>query len=142
MNSTTNLLNDDDVLSATGTSLMFQCTFKVSEFMTIVQSKVSDEELLIDGIDCELLSPGQEWRKGKIKLRLEFIPEDAEIADKSDSLVDGETTVPGAGINGSSSTDNGQANANIAADFSTPIYNNISPSMYTDGNPDMVGMWS
>ena len=136
MNVTTNLLNDDDVLSATATSLMFQCTFKVSEFMTIVQSKISDEELLIDGIDCELLSPGKKWMKGKFRLRLEFSPDDSEVTAQPDSLGDstGNTSEPN--NNGALNTDD------VPVEPSTPVYDNIPPSMYADGNANSVGMWS
>ncbi|OCQ94404.1 hypothetical protein BCD67_06850 [Oscillatoriales cyanobacterium USR001] len=142
MNNTANLLNNDDVLSANATSLMFQSTFKVSEFMTIVQSKISDRELLIAGIDCELLSPGKQWRKGKVKLRLEFIPEASEIEEQSDNLEDSEETVPGAENNGSLDTGNGQGYEVPPVDVSVPVYNNLPPSMYPDGNPNSVGMWS
>lgn len=69
------VLHEEDVISTSGSSLMFQCTFKVSEFMTILHSKLEEESLFSEGIDCEVLSPGQQWRKGKIQLRLEFCPD-------------------------------------------------------------------
>lgn len=143
MNITDNLLNSDDVLSASASALMFQCTFKVSELMTILQSKISDEELFIEGINCEILSPGKNWRKGKVKLRLEFTPNELEEAgaDESDSLASGEDTVPGAN-NGSSITPNGQEFSDLSVDYSTPIYNPLPMSMYPDGHPGSVGMWS
>lgn len=134
MNNTDNLLNSDDVLSASASALMFQCTFKVSELMTILQSKISDEELFIDGIECELLSPGQNWKKGKVRLRLEFTPDTLEVEDNSYNLGDEEETVPGAN-NGYQTTENGQGNAE-------PTYNELPISMYPDGDPESVGMWS
>lgn len=71
-------LHEGDVISTSGSSLMFQCTFKVSEFMTILHSKLEEESLFSEGIDCEVLSPGKQWRKGKIQLRLEFCPEEED----------------------------------------------------------------
>jgi len=74
------VLHEEDVISTSGSSLMFQCTFKVSEFMTILHSKLEEESLFSEGIDCEVLSPGQQWRKGKIQLRLEFCPDEEETS--------------------------------------------------------------
>jgi hypothetical protein len=74
------VLHEEDVISTSGSSLMFQCTFKVSEFMTILHSKLEEESLFSEGIDCEVLSPGKKWRKGKIQLRLEFCPDDEETS--------------------------------------------------------------
>ena len=59
-------LYEDDVISTSGSSLMFQCTFKVSEFMTILHSKLEEDSLFSEGIDAEVLSPGKQWRKGKM----------------------------------------------------------------------------
>ena len=69
-------LHENDVISTSGSNLMFQCTFKVNEYMAIVQSKLEEETLFSDGIECEVLSPGKQWRKGKLQLRLEFCPYD------------------------------------------------------------------
>ncbi len=77
-------LHESDVISTSGSSLMFQCTFKVSEFMTILHSKLEEESLFSEGIECEVLSPGKQWRRGKILLRLEFCPDD-EAADLADN---------------------------------------------------------
>ncbi len=73
-------LHQEDVISTSGSSLMFQCTFKVSEFMTILHSKLEEESLFSEGINCEVLSPGKNWRKGKIQLRLEFCPDEEETS--------------------------------------------------------------
>jgi hypothetical protein len=56
---------EDDVVSAPTSALMYQCTFKVSEFMAIMQSKLVDEKLFSDGMDCELLSAGKRLDKRK-----------------------------------------------------------------------------
>ncbi len=73
-------LQEHDVISTSGSNLMFQCTFKVNEYMTLLQSKLEEETLFHEGIECEVLSPGKSWRKGKIQLRLEFCPEDGDLA--------------------------------------------------------------
>ncbi|MCT7964938.1 KGK domain-containing protein [Laspinema sp. D1] len=71
-------LGNEDVLSTSGSNLMFQCTFKVSELMDLLQTKLEEESLFTEGLECEVLSPGKYWRRGKVQLRLEFCPEDTE----------------------------------------------------------------
>ncbi len=78
-------LHESDVISTSGSSLMFQCTFKVSEFMTILHSKLEEESLFSEGIECEVLSPGKQWRKGKIQLRLEFCPDEDDWENLKDN---------------------------------------------------------
>ncbi|MDJ0798159.1 MAG: KGK domain-containing protein [Calothrix sp. MO_167.B12] len=43
--------------------------------------KMSEELFLIKGIDCEVLKPGQNWQKGKLKIQIsvEFQPDEPEI---------------------------------------------------------------
>ncbi len=81
-------LKEDDVLSAPASALMYQCTFKVSEFTAIMQSKLLEEKLFSDGMDCELLSAGKPWTKGKLRMRLEFSPieEPAKLKNKKPFL--------------------------------------------------------
>jgi hypothetical protein len=33
---------------------------------------------LIEGANCEVLSPGKGWRKGKVKISLVFCPDEAD----------------------------------------------------------------
>ncbi|WP_254566758.1 KGK domain-containing protein [Oscillatoria sp. HE19RPO] len=73
-------LGNEDVLSTSGSNLMFQCTFKVSELMDLLQTKLEEESLFTEGLECEVLSPGKYWRRGKVQLRLEFCPEDSNPA--------------------------------------------------------------
>ncbi|MDY7023130.1 MAG: KGK family protein, partial [Cyanobacteriota bacterium] len=72
MNYTTKILNNDDVLHTGASALMFQCTFKVSEFLAMMQAKLEEEEIFSDGLECELLTPGLPWQQGKVKVCLEF----------------------------------------------------------------------
>ena len=72
METEVNLLSNDDVLSTGASILMFQCTFKVSEYITMILAKLESENLFEDGLECQLLKPGSYWKKGQVKLRLEF----------------------------------------------------------------------
>ena len=72
------LLNNDDVLSTSTSLLMFQCTFKVNEYITMILARLESENLFEDGIECHLLKPGDYWTKGRIKLRLEFYKETSD----------------------------------------------------------------
>ncbi|MEY3867478.1 MAG: hypothetical protein RLZZ338_1369 [Cyanobacteriota bacterium] len=75
-------LNPDDVLTASCSSIMFQNTFRVSEFVDMIQTKLLPEEKLFgNGLECELLRPGDFWTKGKVKLRLEFEHDDSETSN-------------------------------------------------------------
>jgi hypothetical protein len=76
------VLNPDDVLTASCSSIMFQNTFRVSEFVDMIQTKLLPEEkLFASGLECELLRPGDFWKKGKVKLRLEFEHDDSETSN-------------------------------------------------------------
>lgn len=82
METEVNLLSNDDVLSTGASILMFQCTFKVSEYITMILAKLESENLFEDGLECQLLKPGYYWRKGKVKLRLEFLTETSDTVSK------------------------------------------------------------
>lgn len=75
------VLKNDDVVCTSSSSLMYQCTFKVSEYLAIIQTKLEAEQLLEEGLECEILRPSKPWIKGKIKLRLEFEIDEAETED-------------------------------------------------------------
>ncbi|NEQ34861.1 MAG: KGK domain-containing protein [Okeania sp. SIO3I5] len=75
-------LNNDDVLSTGASLLMFQCTFKVREYITMILTRLESENLFEDGLECQLLKPGSYWKKGKIKLRLEFYTETSDMVSK------------------------------------------------------------
>lgn len=77
-------LNQDDVLSTSASLLMFQCTFKVSEYITMILTRLESENLFEDGLECQLLRPGDYWRKGRIKLHLEFLMETSNHGSKTE----------------------------------------------------------
>ena len=56
-------------------------TYKAEEFITRLAQSVNynkAQKWLSDGVDCEILSPNQNWQKGKIKICLQFISEQLE----------------------------------------------------------------
>jgi len=81
-----NLLNDDEVLFVrSGRVLMPNATFKVSEFLDALAQVVLDQEeewseeqegLFNDrGQRCEVMRfSTQGWQRGRVRLRLEFLP--------------------------------------------------------------------
>lgn len=56
-------------------------TFKTIEFLAAVAAYISEdvgvnEAWVYDGIDCRVLSAGKYWRPGRVRLSLEFIPDE------------------------------------------------------------------
>ncbi len=133
-------LQEDDVLSTPASALMYQCTFKVSEFLTIMQSKLLEERLFLDGMDCELLSSGKSWTKGKVIVRLEFCPDEDQVEQKA---------LPAASEYSDStqeynqnSSDEIDVNENSNISTSADVNNNFPIGRYPNSNPRSVGMWS
>ena len=133
-------LKEDDVLSTPATVLMYQCTFKVSEFLTIMQSKMMEEKLFSDGMDCELLSAGKAWTKGKVRVRLEFSPEPDVWEQKALPAAPEEQDIAPNYAEDSSDEIDPNDESNISD--STEITNNFPISRYPDNDPYSVGMWS
>jgi hypothetical protein len=111
-------LNDNDVISTSESALMFQNTFKVGEYLNIVQTKLEAEPLFGEGLTCQLLRPGLSWTNGKVKIRLEFVPDEGETTDFN-TPTDGEKGTP-------------------STNFGPPI---TVPGVQED-RPQNVGMWS
>ena len=70
-------------------------TFTVGEFANIVggfiqqATKISHQGWSRDGIECCVLQPGSEkWVKGKVKISLEFIPDEIEEEQPPSTQVD------------------------------------------------------
>jgi hypothetical protein len=82
------LLNDEEVLYVEfGRVLMANPTFKVGEFLDALMQLVSDQEeewsdehegwFVPRGQNCEVLRfSNQGWQRGRVRIRLEFCPED------------------------------------------------------------------
>jgi hypothetical protein len=133
-------LKEDDVLSAPTSALMYQSTFKVSEFTSIMQSRLLEDKLFSDGMDCEVLSSGQSWTKGKLRMRLEFYPE-PEIRELKalPAAVEESDSTQNYGEDNSQQVD---TNDEQSISDSTPISNNFPVSRYPDSHPHSLGMWS
>ncbi|MEG4622884.1 KGK domain-containing protein [Microcoleus sp. w1-18aA5] len=132
---------EDDVVSAPTSALMYQCTFKVSEFMAIMQAKLVDEKLFSDGLDCEFLSAGKDWTKGKLRMRLEFIPLEAEIKEQKalPAAAERSDTVQNYAVASSNQTNIDEP---LNQCDSTEISNHFPISRYPDRDPQNIGMWS
>ena len=134
-------LKEDDVLSAPTSALMYQCTFKVNEYMTILHSRLLEEKLFSDGMDCELLSAGKAWTKGKVRLRLEFIPIAPDIKEQK-ALPAAPEESDTSQNNGEDSSEQTDTNEQLDVSDSTQISNDFHISRYLDSNPHSRGMWS
>lgn len=80
-------LNDDDVISMSIPSFNTGTTCKVSELKQKVKEFANQEnkgsaypnakvKWFSEGVQCELLKPQNGWQKGKIRFRLEFVPDE------------------------------------------------------------------
>lgn len=80
------LLNSNDVISINKHEdkiILPHVTFKVNEFVDDLIKKIENNEekrgkWSESGVECEILSPNTGWKKGKIRVTLEFIPEESE----------------------------------------------------------------
>lgn len=89
MDSKSERLEQNEVISVKNPSeriLMPHTTFKANEFITIVRNQFvrNDQparEWFHDGIECEILTPGKNWRTGKVRFSLEFLPDEPEIEE-------------------------------------------------------------
>lgn len=61
-------------------------TFQVSELLQKLTERISTKEnLIFNGFDCKVLKLGSGgWVKGKIKLALEFYPDEQEVSETSE----------------------------------------------------------
>lgn len=77
-------LQDGDVLSIKREErlVMGHETFKFENFWRALKQRLQvfdntpKSQWLLDGVACDLLSPQKDWQKGKIRLVLEFIPDE------------------------------------------------------------------
>jgi hypothetical protein len=81
-------ISDADVICFSESQpLSLSKTIKIVELKEQLLEKIGyydvDKLLISEGVKCELLQPGsQGWQKGKIRIQIEFIPD--EIRDSSD----------------------------------------------------------
>lgn len=76
------LLNSDDVVTVDAKwNYMQRPTFRSVELMQKIARDITggttehQNEWFVDGVRCEILSPKQTWRKGRIRITVEFLPD-------------------------------------------------------------------
>lgn len=78
-------LNEDEVISTSVKFLNLSKTFKVKELLELLTSYYNEKsvfKLFDKGLEIEVLRLGAKgWRKGKVRFRLEFIPDEPEIEE-------------------------------------------------------------
>lgn len=82
------VLSKDDVVSLNNhedKTWISHHTFKTEEFLNNLSHKVDgnrekQKRWTNEGIECSILTPNQGWQKGKIRLCVEFIPDNPESA--------------------------------------------------------------
>lgn len=93
-------LNNNDVVSMDVAKSLVSCsTFKAEEAASKMKSKFSmnNGALMLEahyfteqGVKCELLkADGKGWRKGRVRFRLEFIPDDELVPKSTDAVLGG-----------------------------------------------------
>lgn len=89
-------LEHEDVVSVySGQIFVNNRTFTVSEFITAMMQihkqkggelTEGKENWFSEGIDCKMLKPGaKSWQRGKVRISLEFEPEELEITEISEN---------------------------------------------------------
>ena len=84
MEETNKLISGDEVISIENKDdnvLIAHHTYKAEEFLNRLGKHIDrnkKEKWIEQGVDCKMLSPNQNWQKGKIKICLQFIPERPE----------------------------------------------------------------
>ncbi len=86
MNNHRDMMQKDDVVTvlAEDRILINHKTFTVDELLSELSQRITGENIYqmkkwcMDGVSCQILSPNQNWRKGKVKFCLEFVPDEAE----------------------------------------------------------------
>ncbi len=80
-------LNKNDVLSINqpknGWVVIQYSIFKAGDFIAelkrYLQGQGQAKDMLLgEGLECEVLRPGSNWQKGKVRLSLEFCPNEPE----------------------------------------------------------------
>ncbi|MBE9190259.1 KGK family protein [Gloeocapsopsis crepidinum LEGE 06123] len=99
MNSEFNSLEREDVVSVYSSQIFVNNrTFTINEFISAMMPTIKDKSGTTwteekanwfgEGIECKVLKPGaKSWQRGKVRITLEFCPEDLEIKDNNESPV-------------------------------------------------------
>ncbi|MGL4758470.1 MAG: KGK domain-containing protein [Patescibacteria group bacterium] len=82
------LINGNTVISIDNEKdniVIFHSTYIAEEFLKQLRSRLgcqNEDQWTNEGVPCKILSPNQNWQKGKIRICLQFIP------DHSESILD------------------------------------------------------
>ena len=88
MEETNKFINGEEVISIENKDdnvLIAHHTYKAEEFLNRLGKHIDrnkKEKWIEQGVECKILSPNQNWQKGKIKICLQFIP------DRPESVLD------------------------------------------------------
>jgi len=88
MDEANKFINGDEVISISNPDdnvLLGHHTYKAEEFLNRLGKHIDKhkkDRWIEKGVPCKILSPNQQWQKGRIKICLEFIP------DKPESIFD------------------------------------------------------
>ncbi len=78
------VVNSDEVISIDNKDdnvLLNHHTYKAEEFLHRLGDHIDrnkKDKWINEGVSCKVLSPNQNWQKGKIKICLQFVPERVE----------------------------------------------------------------
>ncbi|MEB3230433.1 MAG: KGK domain-containing protein [Leptolyngbyaceae bacterium] len=86
MKQKTRQLNSDDVLLIEDSKLWLIVKTKIflfKDFLTAIPAHlgIHDEHKMAwlkDGVECKVLAPKHDWQPGKIRIKIEFIPDEIE----------------------------------------------------------------
>ena len=84
MEETNKFINGDEVISIDDRNdnvLLGHHTYKVEEFLNRLAEHIDrhkKEKWIDKGVPCKMLSPNHNWQKGRVKICLQFIPEQPE----------------------------------------------------------------
>jgi len=87
-------LDPDDVISMQQSASLVtsSATFKINQLKKTLQDRVGSgiQAWIEDGVECELLSAsrGKGWQQGKIRIRIEFVPNEPEPSPDTNFLDD------------------------------------------------------
>ena len=88
MDEANKFINGEEVISLSNRDdnvLLGHHTYKAEEFLQRLGEHIDrhkKEKWIDKGVPCKMLSPNQQWQKGKVKIYLKFIP------DKPESILD------------------------------------------------------
>ncbi|MDJ0690971.1 MAG: KGK domain-containing protein [Xenococcaceae cyanobacterium MO_188.B32] len=83
MENSKRLMHSNEVISVDRQDnvLMSHNTYKVEEFLHELGDRIGERNIkkwIDEEVPCEVLTPNQGWKKGKVKISLEFYPDEVE----------------------------------------------------------------